>query len=307
MILCVGEILIDCFKENNHTEKHPGGAPFNVCSNINSFNHPCGFFGSVGDDEDGKYLLDIAHQKHINPLYLTVLKGVETTEAIVSLDNGERSFTFKRDNTADYKLDINEFKKIDFSDIKIVHFGSLMLSSKEGLSFIKEAISYLKDNYDSLLSFDVNYRSDIYPNEETAKKVYLDLLKEFDIVKISDDELNVLCPNTSIEDGIRTLFKINQIVALSLGSKGSVCYYNDKFIKVATYKFKPMDTTGAGDAFYSYILYAFDKAEHLDDENITKIFKRANVCGGLTTLKKGAIDSAPSIQQIEDFLNNEER
>ena len=46
MILCVGEILIDLFIDDNKRLSLPGGAPFNVCANINSFSSKCGFFGS---------------------------------------------------------------------------------------------------------------------------------------------------------------------------------------------------------------------------------------------------------------------
>ena len=307
MILCVGEILIDLFIDDNKRLSLPGGAPFNVCANINSFSSKCGFFGSVGVDGEGLFLKNVATKKGINPLYLNLLKDVPTTEAIVTLRDGERTFTFNRSHNADYMLDFNQFKNIDFSIFNIVHFGSLMLSKKEGLSFFKKAVDYLKKNYHCLLSFDVNYRSDIYSNESVARDLYLNIIPLFDIIKVSEEELLFLSNENDIKKALSKLFKRDQLVALSLGSSGSVCFYRNEYISVPTFKVKPIDTTGAGDAFYSYILYALDNfyIDQLTRENIVEIFKTANAVGALTTLKKGAIDSVPTLDEVKQFMNHE--
>ena len=65
----------------------------------------------------------------------------------------------------------------------------------------------------------------------------------------------------------------------------------------------PVDTTGAGDAFYSYFLYSFDKGfDKEDDEDIENTLVRANIVGGFATQKKGAIGVVPSLEEIEEFL-----
>ena len=66
-----------------------------------------------------------------------------------------------------------------------------------------------------------------------------------------------------------------------------------------------MDTTGAGDAFYSYFLYRLDNGLDLhDSDQVIHALKRANITGGLATRKKGAIDIVPTINEIEDFLKS---
>ena len=65
---------------------------------------------------------------------------------------------------------------------------------------------------------------------------------------------------------------------------------------------KPVDTTGAGDAFYSYFLYELDKGLDLNDESaIKEALKRANIVGGLATQKRGAIDVVPSLEELKNF------
>lgn len=44
--------------------------------------------------------------------------------------------------------------------------------------------------------------------------------------------------------------KKDQLITVTLGSKGSVYYYNGIIVTVPTEKVKPIDTTSAGDYFY---------------------------------------------------------
>ena len=65
-----------------------------------------------------------------------------------------------------------------------------------------------------------------------------------------------------------------------------------------------MDTTGAGDAFYSYFLYELDKGLDINDDSMIKeaLFK-ANIVGGLATQKQGAIGVTPSLDELTGFVN----
>ena len=301
MVLSIGEILVDIFVDGEFRTTFPGGAPFNLACNIAKFNHgQVYFYGVVGNDDNGKLLSDFA-SKRINHLYLDTLNECETTQAIVSLDNGERSFRFNRG--ADYHLNIHTLEKIDFKDIKIVHLGSLMLSHQEGRNFIDESIKYIRSVSKAKISFDVNYRDDIFSSPEEAKKAFLDVIRKVDVIKFTEEELTLLSGEDDIKAGLEILLKPHQLAVVTLGKDGSVFYSKDKIIKVETIPLKPVDTTGAGDAFYSYFLYRLSQGLDLQNDNdIHNALFKANIVGGLTTQKKGAIDSAPKLEKIEAFI-----
>ena len=70
MVLSIGEILVDLFIDGDNKKAYPGGAPFNVASNIARFNNKeVSFFGAIGNDEYGHFLYEHAKNK-INHLYL---------------------------------------------------------------------------------------------------------------------------------------------------------------------------------------------------------------------------------------------
>ena len=306
MLICIGEILVDIFDDGNSRTALPGGAPFNVACNASLYTKEVGFVGAVGNDEYGKLLLDTASNRNFSFTNIKVLNDRDTSKAIVSLNNGERSFRFERDNGADYALDISDIDLSMIKDNDIVHIGSLMLSSEQGRNFYHQLIDEIRHHSGAKISFDINYRDDIFSSPDEAKKIFISALKEADILKFSEDEILLLTNNQNIVDGLKELLNDNQIAVVTLGSKGSLLYKDGKVIEVGTYPVKPVDTTGAGDAFYSYFLASLVNHPNFinNKDEVVKYLTRANVAGGLCTLKKGAINTAPSEEEINVFLNN---
>lgn len=304
MIVSIGEILVDQFIEQEHKVNHPGGAPFNVACNIDQLGGNVYFYGAIGNDDNGKFLLDYLKTKQFNHR-IDVLNDRNTTLAIVSLKNGERSFRFERDNGADYVLNDNIIEDLDSSQKTIIHLGSLMLSTKEGKEFFYRVIKKIKQNKNYLISFDVNYRNDIFPNEEEAKAVFLQAIQETDILKFTYEELCLLSNENNIIDALDKITNAKQIVVVSLGKDGSLFSYKHHVIKVDTKEVESIDTTGAGDAFYSSFLYYLDQGLDLNnDDEVRKVLQISNFVGGCATLKKGAIGLIPSKEEINEFIKN---
>ncbi len=308
MILIVGEILMDVFKEHNNVESHPGGAPFNVACNVAFFGGDVAFYGCVGNDDYGNQLYEFSKTIALKKNLVQRLGKHHTTVALVSLNQGERSFRFLRDDGTDYQFDFEKFKTIDLSEINIVHFGSLMLSHQSGREFLNKAIEYLRQFPHIQISFDVNYRDDIF-EDTNSKSFYLNVIEKSDLVKISEDEVHFLSGCSSIEEGLNQIFHSRQHVFLSLGQEGSCYYHEQKLIKAKTIKVRPVDTTGAGDSFYSYILYCLNKDKNilLDTIKIQNMLECANIVGAYATTKKGAIGVVPSVDVIVEIQKNEKK
>ena len=304
MLISVGEILVDIFEDENRRDILPGGAPFNVACNALLYTENVSFYGAVGNDEKGKLLIDTVNSKGFKNPQIKVLDDRYTSRAIVTLKDGERSFRFERDNGADYVLDINDIDLSNIKDEDIIHVGSLMLSYQSGRDFFFNLINKIRKNTHAKISFDINYRDDIFSSPEEAKNIFLSALKEADILKFSEEEIFLFSKEKNIPDALKEILNENQIAVVTLGSKGSLFYHNGHYVKVDTFPVKPIDTTGAGDAFYSYFLASLiNHPEFVNsDSEIDYYLKRANVTGGLATLKKGAIGSAPNKEEIEQFL-----
>ena len=295
MILCVGEILVDMIAQENNGSisylRKAGGAPFNVACAISKFGIDSSFVGSVGDDTIGKFLCSFIKKHNLKDYLIEENKNRNTTLAFVDLDeDGERSFCFYRKNTADYILPAIKEEMLDASNI--VHIGSLMLSHNEGIEYSKELISkaHLKGK---LVSFDINFRTDIFENLEHAVKVYKEILELADIVKFSEDEVEIF--NEEYVNSLK-----DKLVCISLGKDGSKYFYNDLTNTIPSIKVKPVDKTGAGDAFYAGILSQIDglTKEDWKKDKLDYAFLFGNICGALNTLGKGAIDNLPTKEEV---------
>ena len=295
MVLCVGEILVDMIatmeNQNVSYQRKAGGAPFNVACAISKFGGKSSFIGSVGNDTIGDFLKHFIKKQELSNYYLHQHTDRNTTLAFVDLDSeGERSFCFYRKNTADYILPNipNEM----FNEANIIHIGSLMLSHEEGIKYAKDLIQKAKEN-NKLVSFDVNYRSDIFPNTSYAVNVYKEIIELSDIVKFSEEEVTIFT-----EEYVYGLK--DKLLCVSLGSKGSMYQYKDIKGIVPSIKVHPVDTTGAGDAFYAGILSIISevKKDNWNEVLFKEAFLFGNICGALNTLGKGAIDNLPSKLEV---------
>lgn len=277
-------------------ERKAGGAPFNVACALKKFGAEVKFVGSVGDDLIGRFLIKYASDFGMDTTYLHKSEERNTTLAFVELnEEGDRSFCFYRKNTADYRMPNVSDELIKSADI--VCIGSLMLSDADCVAYALDIIKRAH-NLNKLVAFDVNYRTDIFRDKESAVKTYKQILTEADIVKFSEDEVEIFT-----EDYVNSL--TDKPVLITLGKEGSEWRYKGESNRVPTITVKPVDTTGAGDAFFAGALSILDDnvGNPLTREVLDKALKFGNIAGALNTTGRGAIDNLPDLDTIKKYIN----
>lgn len=295
MILCVGEILADMIGAEHNGgfcyERKAGGAPFNVACAIKKFGGSSAFVGCVGKDIIGDFLVKFAAAQNLDRVVIRQDEDRNTTMAFVELDErGERSFCFYRRKTADYHLPEIPDALIEKSDI--VHIGSLMLSEPCGVDYAEELVRR-SHAMRKRVSFDVNYRTDIFLDRENAVASYKKILEIADIIKFSEDETEIFG-----EEYIAARLA-DKLICVSLGGRGSEWRYKGRRKQIPSISVKPVDTTGAGDAFYAGVLTKLDGVSgEMTEEILNRALCFGNVCGALNTLGKGAIDNLPDLESI---------
>lgn len=299
MIVCIGEILADMTgtdrKSRYQFDCYAGGAPFNVSCGIARLGGDVTFAGCVGQDAIGAYLKRYADGVEGLRTRIATDRTRNTTLAFVTLSEaGERSFSFFRKNTADYALDMPMVEDL-IRDAQIVHIGSLMLSEESGRAFAEEVFGYAK-RCKKRVSFDVNYREDIYESAEEAKRIYSSWLTRADILKLSEDEAELFY-GAHADEELRALSK-DKMIFVTLGKAGAKLYVNGEATLRPTIDVKVVDTNGAGDAFYAGALFKILCGE----SDPVSILDFANVCGALATTRHGATEVLPSLKEIEGYL-----
>ena len=129
-------------------------------------------------------------------------------------------------------------------------------------------------------------------------KTYKKILGEADIVKFSEDEVEIFT-----EEYVSGL--CDKLVLITLGKEGSEWRYKGKSNKIPTISVKPVDTTGAGDAFFAGTLSVLDNnvGNALTEQLLNDSLRFGNIAGALNTTGRGAIDNLPDLNTINKYLN----
>jgi fructokinase len=310
----LGEILID-FTPVGKTdtgkilyEPNSGGAIPNVLIAAKRFGGECGFMGMVGNDQFGRQLNNELLINDIDTRGLKITDGANTTLAFVHLnENGDRSFSFVRKAGADTHLTVNDLALDVIDESKIFHFGSLSFTDEPSRSATIEAIKYAKQK-EKFISYDPNWRPLLWRNKETAKAMMIIGLQFADIVKVSEEELELLTGETDLKKGAQKLADYDiSVVLITLGSKG--CYFKIKngenFCR--SYKVNVVDTTGCGDAFMGTMLCQLSKYDNLSSittEALEQMVNYASAAGALCATLRGGIPAMQTRDKIEDFLKS---
>jgi Sugar kinases, ribokinase family len=136
-------------------------------------------------------------------------------------------------------------------------------------------------------------------NPAPATTLPLDLLAKVTFLTPNEHELGLITglPMKSVEDiataGKKLLSCGVKNVIVTLGSKGCLWLDKTKQILIPSMKVTPIDTTGAGDAFNGALAYCLDKGM-----DVLSSCQYATKAGALATLKKGALVSLPTCEEM---------
>jgi fructokinase len=304
-ILCIGEALIDMIctnkgkplSEGEDFLKKPGGAPTNVAAAIAALGGNVELAAKVGKDPFGQHLIDVMDSFGVNTKWMLRDENYFTTFAFVSLmENGERDFYFNRG--ADGQLNRDEVDAIDLKDFSIIHFGSATAFLPGPLQTAYQSLLQKSLLQEIFISFDPNYRSLLFQND---KQTFIDqswnFLDHCHFFKVSDEEAMMLTGRSTLTDAVNDfLIRAKPVFAITLGKDGTLLGINGETKVIPSIKIKPVDTTGAGDAFVGAVLYqladrSFSEIKSLTISAWEKIIINGNKAGARTCEYMGAMEA----------------
>jgi fructokinase len=312
-ITCFGEALIDFLNTGSQAEgpiqipdfrQFPGGAPANVAVAIGKLGGEARFAGQVGDDTFGHFLKESLDTYDVDTSNMLFHPTAKTALAFVFLDNdGERSFEFFRDQTADLLLTEQDVKDKWFIGADIFHFCSNTLTdpaiAKTTLATLKKAKSQ-----GCLISFDINQRHNLWPHGKADIATVKDCFEYVDLIKVSKEELDFLEPEgemafvkAAIETGVSTLLITDGGEPIKVLAKGV-------YSEITPPETTVVDTTAAGDSFTGGFLFALAEQKEprkaiVDQQQLEAMTLFASKCGAFTVSKQGAFTALPTFDDME--------
>lgn len=304
-ILCIGEALIDMIctdkgkslSEGNNFLKKPGGAPTNVAAAIAALGGRVELAAKVGNDPFGKQLIQVMQEFGVSTRWMLADDSYFTTFAFVSLmEDGERDFVFNRG--ADGQLSREEVDVIDLDEVSIIHFGSATGFLPGPLQAAYQSLLQKALQKNIFISFDPNYRHLLFPNDtQTFIDQSWNFLKACHFCKLSDEEAMLITGAITVNDAAAILLeKTTAVFTITLGKEGTLLGFQGNTTIIPSIPVKPVDTTGAGDAFVGAVLYqlcdkTLDTIQSMTLAEWNRIITNGNKAGARTCEYLGAMEA----------------
>jgi len=245
--------------------------------------------GMVGNDVIGDELIKNFERNRVNVDYV---KRAETHSgvALIFVDS-EGNNVIAVAPGADYHLskeDVDEALE-DLRD----RIGVLLLQLEIPVEVVEYAIRRFSEEGIRIILNPAPYHE---LSREALSRVFVATPNEIELelmsgVRIASDEDLMRAGREAIEDlGIGNL-------VVTLGERGAMIIARDRHELIPAFRVKPVDTTGAGDAFNGALAVALVRGEALESAA-----RYANAVAALSTLKLGAQEALPTSKEVEKFL-----
>jgi fructokinase len=325
-IVCLGEVLIDMFPaelgrslaEVSAFQPKPGGAPANVAVAAKRLGADSAFIGKVGDDDFGHHLAAILQQEGVNVSGMRYDDEARTGIAFIAMpDENSYDILFYRNPGADMRLRADELDRNLLASTRAFHFGSISLIQEPSRGATLEAARIAREA-GALVSFDVNYRPDLWSRERACDRV-LATIPDVDLLKVNEIEIELLTGSPDPATASQELLGLGPaICVVTMGPDGSYFCVPEGGAYIPPFRVKTVDATGCGDAFVAGLLWQLigpgqDKGEmdtswrqQLNPARLREVLRYANAVGALTSKTLGVIPALPTAAAVDQFLSEQE-
>ena len=268
----------------------PGGTG-NIAVGLSRLGGKAQFIGKAGNDLLGTLYRDDLVAEGVKAQLL--FDETRSTGLIVVFvnRNGERSFLISRGANDFLKPTEIEYFENDIIKSKFLYICGYSLVKKIQREAILKAVKIAKTNNVKVI-FDLGS----YNLINQYRSVFNKLVDQCDIIIPNLEEAQVLTNCIKINDIAKCLSRKVTLSALKMGKAGCLLITPNKTFKCKSNKVRCIDSTGAGDAFTSAIIYGLVK-----NLNLETIGSLANWYASFNVQKLGP-RAFPSEIEIQNYL-----
>ncbi|MCF2626215.1 sugar kinase [Fusobacterium perfoetens] len=300
-LACSGEILLRLSPVNNELlvqgtllEKNIGGAEFNVATGVSSLGVKSTLITKLPENELGRYAKRVINSNGVDSSFIIDDNSLYRRLAIYFYEYGasprKPNVTYDRHDSSFQFMNVEELNKEIYEKCEIFHTSGISLGLCENSKQLtKDLIKKFKEK-GGLISFDVNFRRNLWGDEENARKEIEEILPSIDILFASEETLRKMFKQIGdMETIMRNFAKEHNISLLASTQRTvnspkshnftSIIYNNkeDKFYSEKSYEnIEIIDRIGSGDAYVAGVLYGILKFNDTE-----KALKYGNACGAI--------------------------
>ena len=263
-----------------------GGPALNAASVIAKFGGDVDFYGKVGNDFYGRYILETLYTDGINIEKIKISKETMTPLSFVIIN------TEANTRTINVVRSEEDFKNPKIGNIEPRNDYDYILTDGK---YIEETKKLIQANPNAKTIIDAG----------RANSDVIELCKIVDYIICSEDFANEVIglkidkDKDLVYSKMKELFPTAKEIVITVGKKGYICKKNEEVINFPAHELDDpvVDTNAAGDIYHGAFTYAISNGY-----DFYQSLEFANITASLSTTKKGGRDSCPDLEEVESIF-----
>lgn len=305
-VICVGgENLIDHVTRDGEVSALAGGSPFNVAMALGRQQADVHYLTPISTDTWGDMLADALLASGV-----TLSGGrvdAPTTLARVTVTKGIPSYVFERDGTAERRVTAASLAAAMPDGTGALHTGSLALTDGDDADAWEETCK-TAHTAGTVVSLDPNVRLSVITDLDTYRARIFRMMKAVHILKLSDEDLEGLCPDMPQDDALAHVRSETSaaLLVMTKGPEGAIAMRGDLTVTIPAPPVPGLvDTVGAGDTFMATLLARLAQTgalapgalETLDAVQVEALIRRAGMAAAINCSRAGC--NPPTLQDLD--------
>jgi fructokinase len=291
-VVVAGEALVDIVVPvEGSPSSAVGGSPLNVAVGLARLDVPSLLVTRIGDDEHGRWISEHVRGSGAQMSDSSVVPGSVTSTATAHLDD---------EHAARYEFELVwDLKDHELPEARALHVGSLGAVLPPGRDTVLDLVRQAGER-DLFVSYDPNVRPAFVTDAATTWRDVVEVASYCRLVKLSDEDLAALRPESAIADVARELLDggATELVVVTHGAAGATAYGSLFQVHREAPPVDLVDTVGAGDSFMAGLLAILDDwdvpqdgpgaLDALDEDRVALLLRGATTVAAVTCSRRGA-------------------
>jgi sugar/nucleoside kinase (ribokinase family) len=268
---------------------HLGGSSANSASCLAGLGADVSFWGKVGADAFGDFVLREFQQRHIDTGNVIQDSLIHTGACVALSYSSDRALISYLVSIA--SLQFQDFPIDLLGEFDHLHSGSIFI--QEGLKPDFVRLFKMAKEHSLTTSLDSGW--------DPAGRWQIDfqsLLPFVDYFLPNEAEALHITGKGSIEDAIEELGKCGSTIIVKRGERGALARAGNQVWQASAFEIDAVETTGAGDCFNAGLLYALIE----NGQEISAALQFANGCGAIGASTPGGASARLTSEEVHRFI-----
>ena len=245
----------------NSVKFHPGGSAANIACDLSNIGFKTAYIGGIGKDSNGQTCINDMNSHGVYTDGVKVYEDDATASSVILINPH-----YKDRSILAYKGANNRYSPKDVPEEMIKNarcFAWTSLTSDSSIAAIKKCIKITKEN--NILVAGAPSISIIKNRREET----IQMMKDSDITSLNDEEILELTGKIDVISAMKELLNWGvKYVNCTMGKEGQWVTDGKRLVKTKPPKIVVMDTTGAGDATMSGVIYGVLENKSMEETAI---------------------------------------